>query len=395
MKKILTIFLCAAIFLGTAILTQGCANAGQNEPAGQEAGDDSFRKEHSGAETSNSAGDTDDGAAADSSEYKTDNDAAGDETGSQEIVSGPARPSVNGALHVDGTQLVDKNGNPIQLRGISTHGLAWFPDYVNEPCFRQLHDEWQANVIRLAMYTAEYGGYCTDGDKEYLKQLIQNGVDYAKKQDMYVIVDWHILSDSNPNMYVEEAKAFFKEIVGKYAGEEHILYEICNEPNNVTTWEDIKAYAAEVIPVIRSEDEDAVILVGTPNWSQFVDQAAAAPITGYENLMYTLHFYAATHTDDLRAKMTEAVGNGLPIFVSEYGICDASGNGAIDETQANLWVEAMDHCGISYVAWNLSNKEETSAILQSTCSRTSGFTQDDLSASGKWLYQMLTSAKTN
>ena len=109
--------------------------------------------------------------------------------------------------------------------------------------------------------------------------------------------------------------------------------------------------------------------------------------------MYTLHFYAATHTDDLRAKMTEAVNNGLPVFVSEYGICDASGSGAIDEAQADLWVEAMDNCGVSYVAWNLSNKEETSAILQSSCSKTSGFTQDDLSASGKWLYQMLASVE--
>ena len=395
MKKILTIFLCAVIFLGTAILTQGCGNDSQNEPAKQEAADASAKKDRSGAETSDRAGDTDDGADDDISEQKTDNGAAGDETGSLETVSGPACPSVNGALHVDGTQLVDKNGDPIQLRGISTHGLAWFPDYVNEPCFQQLHDEWQANVIRLAMYTAEYGGYCTDGDKEYLKQLIQDGVEYAKKQDMYVIVDWHILSDHNPNMYAEEAKAFFKEIAGKYANEEHILYEICNEPNNGTTWEDIKAYAAEVIPVIRSEDEDAVILVGTPNWSQSVDQAAAAPITEYEDLMYTLHFYAATHTDDLRAKMTEAVGNGLPVFISEYGICDASGSGAIDEAQADLWVEAMDNCGISYVAWNLSNKEETSAILQSTCAKTSGFTVDDLSASGKWLYQMLVSAETN
>ena len=90
--------------------------------------------------------------------------------------------------------------------------------------------------------------------------------------------------------------------------------------------------------------------------------------------------------------MTEAVGNGLPVFVSEYGICDAGGSGDIDETQANLWIEAMNSCGISYVAWNLSNKEETSAILQSTCTKTSGFTQDDLSASGIWLYRMLTEA---
>lgn len=396
MKKILAVFLCAAIVLGTAILTQGCSSGSQSGHTEQEAADSGTLGNRSEPEAPDEIKDNPDADAKEKTSDMKTGDTESDSTAQGgTTVSAPARPSVNGALHVDGTQLVDKSGNPVQLRGISTHGLAWFPDYINEDCFRQLHEEWQANVIRLAMYTAEYGGYCTDGDKEYLKQLVQNGVDYARNQDMYVIVDWHILSDSNPNMYVDEAKAFFQEIAGKYAGEEHILYEICNEPNGGTTWEDIKAYAAEVIPVIRSADEDAVILVGTPNWSQFVDQAAAAPITEYENLMYTLHFYAATHTDDLRAKMTEAVGKGLPIFVSEYGICDASGSGAIDEAQADLWVETMDNHGISYVAWNLSNKEETSAILQSSCSKTSGFTQDDLSASGKWLYQMLASAEND
>ena len=393
MKKILTIFLCAVIFIGTALLTQGCGS--QDRRAGQEAAEGNTPENSLTPDTSRkTAGGFEAGTKEEAPDGNAEDAGPGSPSEAEDAktASGPACPSANGALHVDGTRLADKNGNPVQLRGISTHGLAWFPDYVNEACFGQLHDEWKANVIRLAMYTAEYGGYCTDGDRDYLKQLIQNGVDYAKKQDMYVIVDWHILSDSNPNTYVEESKAFFKEIAGKYADEEHILYEICNEPNGGTTWADIKAYAAEVIPAIRSEDEDAVILVGTPNWSQFVDQAVADPITGYDNLMYTLHFYAATHTDDLRAKMTEAVGNGLPVFVSEYGICDASGSGAIDETQANLWVEAMNGCGISYVAWNLSNKEETSAILQSTCTKSGPSTQDDLSASGKWLYQMLTSA---
>ena len=301
-----------------------------------------------------------------------------------------AAPSVSGALHVEGTQLVDSEGNPVQLRGISTHGIAWFPDYINDACFKQLREEWNANVIRLAMYTAESGGYCTDGDKEALKTLVKNGVQYATAYDMYVIIDWHILSDNDPNTYKEEAKAFFAEMAQTYAGYDNVLYEICNEPNGGTSWSRIKSYAEEVIPVIREYDEDAIIIVGTPNWSQYVDQAAADPITGYDNIMYTLHFYAATHTDSLRKTMRAAVKAGLPIFVSEYGICDASGNGAIDEKQAQLWVDAMNELGISYVAWNLSNKNETSAVINSSCNKTYGFTQEDLSASGKWLYKMLT-----
>ncbi len=306
-----------------------------------------------------------------------------------------ASPSVTGALHVEGTSLAGSDGQPIQLKGISTHGLAWFPDYVNEECFKELHEKWNVNVIRLAMYTAESGGYCTDGDKEYLKGLIRDGVKYALAQDMYVIIDWHILSDNNPNMNIDEAKDFFAEMSAKYAEAKHVLYEICNEPNGGTGWGEIKSYAEEVIGVIRENDSDAVILIGTPNWSQFVDEAAADPVTGYDNLMYTLHFYAATHTDDLRARLSSAVDAGLPVFVSEYGICDASGNGAIDEVQADLWTELLDSLGISYVAWNLSNKEETSAIFKSSCSKTSGFLEEDISDSGKWLYRMLTGGKAS
>ncbi len=302
----------------------------------------------------------------------------------------PASFSRTGALHVEGTKLKGSNGEAVQLRGISTHGMAWFPDYINGDCFAQLHNEWNANVIRLAMYTAEYGGYCTDGDKEYLKGLIRDGVRYATEQDMYVIIDWHILSDNNPNLYLEEAKAFFAEISKEYADADNVLYEICNEPNGDTTWGDIKTYAQEVIPVIRENAQEAVIIIGTPNWSQFVDQAAADPITEYENLMYTLHFYASTHKEDLRGRMAAAIDAGLPIFVTEYGICDASGNGAIDIEQANQWIELMNQYEVSYVAWNLSNKDESSAIFLSSCSKTSGFTEEDLSKTGKWLKQMLT-----
>lgn len=295
-----------------------------------------------------------------------------------------------GSLQVIGASLCDSEGNPVQLRGVSTHGLAWFPDYVNEALFQELHEQWNANVVRLAMYTAEYGGYCTGGDKGQLKQLIRDGVEYASNQNMYVIIDWHILSDGDPNTYKEEAKSFFREMSAEFADRENVLYEICNEPNGGTSWSRVKQYANEIIPVIRENDRDAVILVGTPNWSQYVDQAAADPITGWDNIMYTLHFYAATHKDSLRQTMTAAVDAGLPVFVSEYSICDASGNGGIDEAQAQAWVEVMDRYEISYVAWSLSNKNETSALIKSSCNKTGGLSGDDLSSTGKWLYGVLT-----
>ena len=301
-----------------------------------------------------------------------------------------AVPSRCGALSVNGTQLVDQNGNPVQLRGISTHGLSWFPNFVDQNAFRQFREEWNVNVMRLAMYTHENGGYCTDGNKENLKNIIYRGVQYATDNDMYVIIDWHVLQEQNPNVYKEEAKKFFSEMSEKYKDYDNVIYEICNEPNGGVGWSEVKSYAEEIIPIIRANDEKAIILVGTPNWSQRVDEAANDPITGYDNIMYTLHFYAATHKDDLRNTMVNAINAGLPVFVSEYGICDASGNGGLDKDSAQKWVDTMNSYGVSYICWALANKNESAALIKSSCSKTSGFDDNDLSESGKCLYQTLT-----
>ena len=298
-------------------------------------------------------------------------------------------PSLCGALSVTGTQLTDKNGNAVQLRGVSTHGIAWFPEYVNKPLFKELSEQWGANVVRLAMYTDEYGGYCSGGDKEKLRKLVKDGVSYATEADLYVLIDWHVLNDKDPNVHISDAKDFFREMSEEYAGHDNVLYEICNEPNGGTSWQSIKKYALEIIPIIKKNDPDAVIIVGTPNWSQYVDQAAKDPIEGYTNIMYALHFYAATHKDDLRKKMTSAVDAGLPIFVTEYGICDASGNGALDIASANKWVEAMDSKGISYICWNLSNKDESSALIKSSCIVKHSFSLENLSEEGRWLIDVL------
>ena len=295
-----------------------------------------------------------------------------------------------GRLHVKGTKLVDKKGHEVQLRGVSTHGLSWYPQYVNDKCFAQLHDKWGANVVRLAMYTEEYNGYCSGDAKNCsdLKKLIKKGVRLAKKHKMYVIVDWHILSDGNPNSHKKEAKAFFREMSREFKGYNNVIYEICNEPNNGTSWKEIKSYARSVISTIRKNDKKAVIVVGTPTWSQDVDQAATDPIKG-DNIMYALHFYAATHKADLRNKMTAAINKGLPVFVTEYGICDASGNGAIDKREADRWIQTMDEYGVSYIAWNLSNKQESSSIIKSSCPKVSGFKKSELSDEGRWLYHLL------
>ena len=325
----------------------------------------------------------------DSSENKTENSGENktedsNENTSQEQTQPPVQTGIK-PLKVTGTKITDYDGNVVQLRGVSTHGLSWFPGYVNKEAFTQFKNEWGCNVIRLAMYTAEYNGYCTgdENNKQNLKNLIDNGVNYATELGMYVIIDWHILNDCNPHTYKEESKRFFAEMSAKYKDHTNVIYEICNEPNGGTSWWDVKSYAEEVIPVIRANDSDAIIIVGTPTWSQDVDHVVNNRVND-PNVVYALHFYAATHTDWIRNKLQTALNNGIPVIVSEFSICDASGNGAINYNEASKWIDMIKQNDMGYIMWNLSNKGETSAFFNSWCQKTSGFTMEDLSETAKW-----------
>ena len=304
-------------------------------------------------------------------------------------------PSETGALRVEGTQLLSRDGKPVRLCGVSTHGLQWYPQYVSSETFRELREHWNINVIRLALYTEESGWCASDeAEKDRLREILHRGIRLARENDLYVILDWHILSDGDPNRHLAEAKAFFREFSHEYKDSSHILYEICNEPNGGVSWARIRQYAEAVIPVIRGNDPDAVILVGTPTWSQDVDQVLADPITEYKNLMYSFHFYAATHGQGLRSRLRKTVDLGLPVFVSECGLCSADGNGSIDRESAAAWLDLLEQKEISCVFWNLSNKNEASALLSPSCSRLSGFSAEDLSESGKLIHDYLNGQRT-
>lgn len=287
-----------------------------------------------------------------------------------------------GRLQVSGTKLTDESGNIIQLRGVSTHGISWFPDYVNYDAFATLRDDWGANVVRIAMYPEEYNGYLSGGDKAALKQIIDNGVNYATQLGMYVIIDWHVLNYA-PSRHTQEACDFFAEMASKYSGHDNVIYEICNEPVGADWNADIKPYAETVIGTIRQFDDHALILVGTNTWSQDVDSVVGNMLDD-GNVMYVAHFYAGTHKENIRNKISTALNAGVPVFISECSICDASGNGGIDYASANEWLDFMNSNQLSFIAWSHSNKAETSALISSGCSAKSGWSDGDLSETGRW-----------
>jgi len=290
--------------------------------------------------------------------------------------------SENGWLQVKGTQLCNQQGKPVVLRGMSSHGMQWYGQYANAQSIRNTA-AFGANVFRVAMYTGE-GGYLSQPDA--IKRQVIAAVDAAIQADLYVILDWHILSDGNPRSHTAQAVAFFTELSKRYAHSPAVLYEICNEPNGNVTWSgDVKPYAETVVKAIRANSPQSVILIGSPTWSQDVHQAAADPVAG-TNLMYTLHFYAGTHGQWLRDRITDAQAKGLPVFVSEWGASRADGGGGVFPAETKAWLDYLNSRDISWCNWSLCDKNETSAALKPGTPATRSWTAEDLSESGRIVF---------
>jgi endoglucanase len=280
---------------------------------------------------------------------------------------------INGQLHVCGVNLCNQYNRAIQLRGMSTHGIQWFAKCYNDAALDVLAQDWKADLLRIAMYVQE-DGYETD-PAGFTNQV--NGlVDKAEARGMYALIDFHTLTPGDPNYNLARAKTFFASVAARNAAKKNVIYEIANEPNGVS-WASIKSYAEQVIPVIRAADPDAVVIVGTRGWSSLgvsdgssESEVVANPVSA-TNIMYTFHFYAASHKDNYRATVSRAAAR-LPLFVTEFGTVAATGDGAVDTASSTAWIDLLDQLKISYADWTYSDAAEGSAAFKAgTCNATS------------------------
>ncbi|MFD5893576.1 glycoside hydrolase family 5 protein [Streptomyces sp. NPDC060366] len=280
--------------------------------------------------------------------------------------AGVASPiSENGQLRVCGTRLCNSQGQAVQLRGMSTHGTQWYSQCVTDGSLDVLANEWRADVLRVSTYVQE-GGYETDPQR--FTSLAQKFVDGAHRRGMYAVIDWHMLSPGDPNFNLERAKTFFTAMAKKYKDSPGVLYEIANEPSDVS-WGTVKSYAEKIIPVIRAQDPDAVVLVGTRAWSSFgvsdgADEKEVVnnPVNA-SNIMYTFHFYAASHRDEYLAALDRA-SDRLPVFVTEFGTQNYAGEGANDFGQSQRFLDLMKRKNISWTNWNYSDDHRSGAVFK-------------------------------
>jgi endoglucanase len=276
----------------------------------------------------------------------------------------------HGALSVTGVQLTDQTGKPVVLHGVSFGWHNWWPRFYNANTVKWLAGDWKCSVVRAAMGVEPAKGFIMDpaGSKEKIEAVVNAAI----ANDIYVLIDWH-----SHGLLQKEAVDFFAEMAQKYGKYPHVIYEIFNEPDK-NTWPEVKNYSIEVIKKIREYDPDNIILVGNPHWDQDIHLVADDPILGFSNLMYTVHFYAATHGKSLRDRSDYALSKGIPIFVSECAGMSANGDGPLDYSAWNQWTEWMDSKSISWIAWSVSDKNESCSMMLPSASSRGNWKEKDL-----------------
>jgi hypothetical protein len=320
-------------------------------------------------------------------------------TNSASIPTTPAAAtpvSINGQLHVCGTKLCNQYNKPIQLRGMSTHGIQWYASCIKKASLDALATDWNADILRISMYVARgEDGYETDPRK--FTDLVHGYIEEATRRGMYALVDWHQLTPGDPNVYTAKAKTFFSEIAERHKDKNNIIYDIANEPNGVI-WAKIKSYAEQVIPAIRAKDPDGVVFVGTHGWASLgvSDSRTEADVinnpVNATNLMYTFHFYAASHHDAYFNALSRAADK-IPLFVTEFGTQNYEGEGANDFAYSQKYLDFLASKKIGWTNWNFSDDERSGAVFkEGTCAGNNFTGTSVLKQAGVWIRDRIRTA---
>ncbi len=295
--------------------------------------------------------------------------------------------AANGQLRVCGVKLCNNQGQPIQLRGMSTHGLQWYGQCVNDASLDALAYDWGADIVRISMYVQE-DGYETDPAR--FTNLVSSVIDKVSARGMYAIVDWHMLDPGDPFFNLERAKTFFTEIARRHGARTNLLYEIANEPSGVS-WSRIKSYAEQLIPVIRRVDPETPVLVGTRAWSSLgvsdganESEVVNNPVNA-SNIMYTFHFYARSHRDEYLNALSRAADR-IPVFITEFGTQEYTGDGPNDFAMAQRYLDLAARKQISWTNWNFSDDFRSgAAFTPGTCPGGPFAGTSRLKPAGQWV----------
>ncbi len=240
-------------------------------------------------------------------------------------------------LHVSGNRLINASGQTVWLKGVNTPSLEWSKsgENISQANYSYISSTWKANVVRVPINQD-----WALGDSTYLSKLDQI-VGYTKNAGLYMIVDLHWISGKQQPMPNNNSITMWTKLASRWKGESHILYDVYNEPFDVT-WSQWKPWAEKLIDAVRAGDSDAVCIVGGPDWSYDLSGFGANPVNR-SNIMLSVHDYPWKVFP--REQAYGYLANRYPILVGEWGAEDAKSG------WANTLRDYINSKHLNYTAW--------------------------------------------
>ena len=273
-------------------------------------------------------------------------------------------------VRVEGNKFIAPDGNEIVFRGLC------FSDPVKllsegqwtEKHFAEAAD-WGANIVRFAVHPSHLNSLGWDATFEAMDQ----GIEWAKKYGLYVIMDWHSIGNLKEakfthemyNTDLEETFKFWRTVAQRYKNEPAVaLYEVYNEPTvtgentGECTWDEWKGIQEQIIDTIRVYNPKAVCLCAGFNWAYDLTPVASAPIAR-ENVAYVSHPYPMKREQPWEEQWESDFGyvaDTYPVICTEIGFCLEHEYGAhipviSDQTYGEHITKYFEQKGISFTVW--------------------------------------------
>jgi hypothetical protein len=312
-------------------------------------------------------------------------------------------------LQVVGTNVINGHGEPVLLRGVNAASMEWTSDGQGRilKTIDTAIKDWHVNIIRLPLSQDRWfgkGPEQIDGGKSY-RALVQQAVDTCATQKCYIILDLH-WSDCNQwgadigqhSMPDSNSIAFWQDFAPVYANHPAVLFDLYNEPHDVSWnvwlkggpitdtpngWHSgppKKFHAVgmqQMLDTVRATGAKNVVIAGGLDWAYDFSGILAGRQLSDPNgsgVIYANHCYDNKHDSvDTWIRNMEKASTKLPVIVSEFG----GNSGPSRVVPSDNWLlhvmRALDEHHWSWTAWDLHTSARPNLISDWNYTPTPGF----------------------
>ena len=258
-------------------------------------------------------------------------------------------------LKAVGTKILNSKDEPVLLRGVNAACLEWTSDgqgHILQSVNTAIR-EWGVNIIRLPLAQDRWFGKAPEQKDEGVayRALVKEIVDACATQSCYVVLDLHwsdcgewgtnIAQHSMPD---QNSVTFWKDCAAAYKNHPAVIYDLYNEPHDVTwdvwlnggtitdkpntrrggpprTFEAVGMQ--KLLDTVRGTGAKNLVIVGGLDWAyDFAGILEGRRLADPEGsgVLYANHAYnnKGHSVETWIARMEQAAAK-LPVIVAEYG----------------------------------------------------------------------------